>query len=115
MSHQCTYSKNGTKCGFWLPDEYPLPFCPWHLADTIHDAGPAAQVAGLAVAGVGVTVLVGAFAWRWVKTRRERTGSDVSESDMSPGPSQNGNIIYVDFDHKSQSTSRESTKRAAGS
>src|SRR5487761_187628 len=28
MSHKCAQSG----CGFHLPDNYPLPFCPWHAA-----------------------------------------------------------------------------------
>ena len=28
MSHKCV--KSG--CGFHLPDNYPLPVCPWHAA-----------------------------------------------------------------------------------
>src|SRR5438034_714410 len=46
MAHKCT----SPGCAFYLPDTYPLPKCPWHMAP---GNGPTKIAAALAIAAVG--------------------------------------------------------------
>lgn len=48
MSHKCAQSG----CGFHLPDNYPLPFCPWHAAPG-NGLAKVVGAAGLFALGVG--------------------------------------------------------------
>ena len=47
MAHKC----NSPGCDFSLPDNYPLPKCPWHM---VPGRGPVKIVAALAVAAAGL-------------------------------------------------------------
>ena len=50
MSHKCAEAG----CGFHLPDAYPLPMCPWHMAPGRDRKEKAVAVAaGLVILGVG--------------------------------------------------------------
>jgi hypothetical protein len=79
------------QCGFQLPDEYLLPYCPWHVADALRDAGPVARAVGLAAGGLGLAVLGGAYAWRKIKERQVQP-----KPDDSVKPDQGG-ILHPDF------------------
>jgi hypothetical protein len=50
MSHKCAQAG----CGFHLPDAYPLPLCPWHIAPgTDRKVKAVAAAAGCVLLGVG--------------------------------------------------------------
>src|SRR5882724_7947442 len=83
-------------CGFYLPDRYPLPKCPWHMAP---GRGPVKIAGALAVAAAG---LGGGLAYKKFKTylhakqlrkerkeRRQRAAS-ASEQEQKIPAARNG-------------------------
>lgn len=66
MSHKCAHEG----CGFHLPDKYPLPFCPWHMAPGKDMKTKAvAVVAGMGLLGLGYGASKAVGAWRQLKQR----------------------------------------------
>lgn len=71
MSHKCARSG----CAFHLPDTYPFPLCPWHLAP---GKGIVKFVSAIGLLGVGVG---GAYAFDKVRDliKRKRTEKQQDE------------------------------------
>jgi len=82
MSHRCVHLKNGEQCGFYLPDEYPLPVCPWHFTDGILSNKLVALGAGVAI-GVGVTIAakVAPGIWKKLRTKQQQVETTQSADD----------------------------------